>query len=391
MKKTIVTLLIMVILMMLMVIPSKADSFDVKMTPSVQTVKKGETVKLIVAIENANIGNDGYVSFKGTLEYDKNVFEGITKKKIEPIVEWDSVYQYNEANGMLALVGEQEVKANTDIFSIEFTVSSSAPAGNTTITLKDMEFGSKNTKVEPTNASTTISITDGSTTPTPTPSTSDTTAPTLDVKYADVTGGKQVTITSNEPVQAVSGWTLSADKKTLTKTYSANFNGKISVLDEAGNKAEATVNVELSNGGTVNIVDVTKPTGKVTYAKDSRGVTVTIAASEAVQPISGWTLSADKKVLTRLYSANTRENITLVDLAGNRSEVITVNVDTTTTTGGGASANDGTSRSSGSTTRSDTANSSLPKAGLETYLLPLIAIVAIGGVVTFFKYRDMKY
>lgn len=389
MKKTIVTLLLMFIVMSMMVIPSKADSADIVLTPSVQSVGKGETVKVVVATSNVSAGSDACVAFDGVLEFDKNVFEEIDiYDDLKTVIDWRKIRDYNTANGKFALAGEGKTLSNETLFEITFKVKDTASAGNTTITLKDMELGFKNTKLEPTNASTTVNITAGSSgTPT---GNDDTTAPVLKVSYADVTGGKQVTITSNEPLQEVAGWTISADRKTLTKTYTANFSGKVAVVDDAGNRAEATINVELGNGGgPVNVIDVTKPTGKVTTAKDSRGVTVTITASEAVQPVSGWTLSADKKVLTKTYTANTTENVVLTDLAGNKSDPIKVTVDTSSATGGtGTPINSGTSSSSNN---NGAATSSLPKAGVETYLVTLIAIIAIGGTVTFFKYRGMKY
>ena len=392
MKKTIVTLLLMVFLMTMMVIPSNAaDSFGIKITPSKQEIKRGESVTLVVAIENANIGEDGYVSAQGLIEFDTNVFEAITKKKIEALVDWDSVLEYNADSGKFAMVGQEEVKTNKNIFQITFTAKSTAAFGNSTITLKDMQYGSKNTKVQPANASATIKIVADSTEPEPT----DTTPPTVNVTYSDVTGGKQVTITSSEPLQEVSGWQISADRKTLTKVYTEAFSGKIPVLDEAGNRSEATVNVEIPK----TVVDVTKPTGKLTTTKNANGsVTAKIEASEAVQPVAGWEISVDKKVLTKTYTESKKETVILTDLAGNKSESIAVNIDVTTATGTPTGTQTGTnstdtSRSSSGTSRSgtDTANSSIPKAGIETSLITLIAVVAISGAVAFFKYRGMKY
>ena len=54
-----------------------------------------------------------------------------------------------------------------------------------------------------------------------------------------------VTITTDEECKQIEGWTLSADKKTLTKRYSKNVNEKVTVEDELGNKT--VMDVIISN------------------------------------------------------------------------------------------------------------------------------------------------
>ena len=76
----------------------------------------------------------------------------------------------------------------------------------------------------------------------------DNTAPTVNVEYStkEITEENvTVTITANEEIQAVQGWTLSSDKKTLTKEYAENTTETITIKDLAGN--ETQVNVEISN------------------------------------------------------------------------------------------------------------------------------------------------
>ena len=69
----------------------------------------------------------------------------------------------------------------------------------------------------------------------------DTTPPTAEVSYSnngeltnqDVT----VTIQADEAIQAVEGWTLSDDQTTLTKVFSENTDGSVTISDLAGNTA----------------------------------------------------------------------------------------------------------------------------------------------------------
>ena len=145
----------------------------------------------------------------------------------------------------------------------------------------------------------------------------DRTAPKLTVTYSTTTatnGNVVATIKANEKVQNVSGWTLSSDKLTLTKTYSANTSTSISVYDLAGNKS--TANISITN------IDKTAPKLTTTYSittATNGNVVVTIKANEKVQSVSGWTLSSDKLTLTKTYSANTSTSISVYDLVGNKS------------------------------------------------------------------------
>ena len=147
----------------------------------------------------------------------------------------------------------------------------------------------------------------------------DNTAPNGKIEYSTKEPTKEnvtVTITSNEEIQEVEGWTLSSDKKVLTKEYTENTKEIITVKDLAGNEAQA--NIEISN------IDKTAPNGKIEYsAKEptNKNVTVKITSNEEIQEVEGWTLSSDRKVLTKEYTENTKETITVKDLAGNETEV----------------------------------------------------------------------
>ena len=76
----------------------------------------------------------------------------------------------------------------------------------------------------------------------------DNTAPNVNVEYSTKNPTKEnvtVTITSNEEMQTVQGWTLSSDKKTLTKEYSENTTETITIKDLVGN--ETKVDIEINN------------------------------------------------------------------------------------------------------------------------------------------------
>ena len=126
----------------------------------------------------------------------------------------------------------------------------------------------------------------------------------------------KVTIKANEKVQQIEGWVLSTDGVTLTKTYAQNAKEELTIYDLAGNEAKVTI--------IVNNIDKTVPQVDIKYSTTeatNKNVTVTIVADEELQPIDGWNLSADKLTLTKEYSQNVEENVTILDLAGNERKI----------------------------------------------------------------------
>lgn len=116
----------------------------------------------------------------------------------------------------------------------------------------------------------------------------DRTAPKLTVTYSTTTatnGDVVATIKSNEKVQNVSGWTLSSDKLTLTKTYSANTSTSISVYDLVGNKSTANINIT-NIDKTAPVVAVSaitnSNTGYTSYANSSKEINLTVKLTDNV-------------------------------------------------------------------------------------------------------------
>ena len=86
----------------------------------------------------------------------------------------------------------------------------------------------------------------------------DKTAPTISVQYSTTeptNGNVIVTITSNKQLKELTGWALSTDKISLTKTYVENKEENVTVSDLAGNTAVA--NVKITN------IDKTAPSVSV--------------------------------------------------------------------------------------------------------------------------------
>lgn len=390
MKKTLVTFIITILILMAGITTVQGLSFGVKITPSSANVQKGDTVTLVLSVNNLDVGANGINTFLATLEYDQTVFNAVTENDINALNRWDAP-TYNPGNGKILTAKGSFVNSESDVLEIKLTAKATAKTGNTTVTFKDIEASNSQTDIKVANTSYVLNITEktsgedngGGTV----------VKPTVTAKYENVANGVKVTLTSDRELKAIAGWTLSADKKQLSKVYTENYNGTITVEDVDGNKSDAiTLNVKLSeennnNNGNNNsgtTTDKTKPTATVSYSKDATGkVTVTVTASEEIQPLAGWTLSADKKKLTKVYTENYSGTITITDLAGNKSDAITIKVDKSQENGG---ANSGNNNGNGGT-----ANSELPKAGLEAYILPTILLIALAGTVAFIRYKSMEY
>ncbi len=260
----------------------------------------------------------------------------------------------------------------------------------------------------------------------------DRTPPKLKVSYSTETltnGDVVVTITSDEKVKNKSGWNLSSDGKTLTKTFTENQSEKLDIYDLAGNKEtidvkvnnidkivptiqctsitnsntsytsyanstkeinlkfKITDNIEIKNidlnkvtikvgqntanltknwtlesnnskekiynlkltniqsdgiltlifengfaldtannkNGITNVntqitIDNTKPSITYSQQNSSNGkINAILTANEKIQPTNGWNISSDSKKLNKEFISNVSYEITLSDLAGNKT------------------------------------------------------------------------
>lgn len=147
--------------------------------------------------------------------------------------------------------------------------------------------------------------------------------------------------------------------------------------------------IDSSSSTTSN--DKTKPTAvSVKYTKATAGVTVTVTASEEVQAITDWTLSSDKKTLTRVFPSNYTGTINLTDVAGNKSDAISIKVDTSLPNGG-TDVGVGASSTGGNTSNYPNGvngGSNLPKAGVDYSVLFVIVACIASGIYAYVKIRD---
>ncbi len=409
MKKTLIIFMItLFVLMACTTVVHAATTFGVSLTPNATSVKQGDTVKVVLAITNLSStdANRGLSGLGATIEYDKTVFDTLvqdedTQTDLKMLKQsWDFP-RLNDSDGRLVTATSSYLKTNSDLMEITFKVKNNAKLGSTTITLKNI-VGSDNTQDIPVaDVSCQIQITDKSAstaTPTPTPAQNET-KPVVTANYEKVANGVKVTLTSDKELKSMAGWELSSDRKQLSRVYTSNYSGSVTVESTDGVKSDpVTINAVVTttvitptptpaqNSGT----DKTSPTASVKYTKGTNGVTVTVTSTEELKPVSGWTLSSDKKTLTRTFGANYTGSIVLEDLAGNKSNAIEIKVDTSLPNGGTDITNAGAKTNTPIKTTETSANEKLPKTG-SAMIIPMIALAGLIGGFAYFKYRGMKY
>ena len=175
----------------------------------------------------------------------------------------------------------------------------------------------------------------------------------------------KVTIKANKDIQSVEGWILEEDGETLTKVYTQNKKEEVTICDYAGNEKKVTI--------TISNIDTTAPEVEVKYSTTkttTENVTVEIVANEQITGIEGWSLSSDKTTLTKTYSQNKEEEVTIYDLAGN-SRKVTIKVNN-------IEKKDNT-----------TAGGTIPKTGKNVIIISLTCVLLV-GIVSYIKLRKFK-
>lgn len=109
-----------------------------------------------------------------------------------------------------------------------------------------------------------------------------------------------------------------------TYTFTKNGEFVFEFEDDYGFSGTATAKVDW--------IDKEGPTATVSYSTKTitkNDVTVTITSNEECKAPTGWDLSQDKKIITKVYTNNVNEKVTLEDELGNQSkiDVIITNID----------------------------------------------------------------
>ncbi|MDO4713292.1 MAG: hypothetical protein Q4B28_01150 [bacterium] len=115
--------------------------------------------------------------------------------------------------------------------------------------------------------------------------------------HQDVT----LTLTTNEDIVTPDGWVKGANARTFTKTVATNQELVVSLVDVAGNSAEARF--------TVSNIDKSPVTGEITgnpTAWTNQKVTLTLTTNKVLAEVpAGWqAVAGESKKYTKILTAN---------------------------------------------------------------------------------------
>ncbi len=189
--------------------------------------------------------------------------------------------------------------------------------------------------------------------------------------------------------------TFNRDDVTITNN---NGNNKY-VFEENGTFIFEYVDSEgnvSQNIARVTWIDKEGPQININYETINNGkaVKVTIQANEELKPIEGWTLSEDRLSISKTFDENKTETIQLSDLAGNIVEatvnVHNIEIQPENQTPNGES-NTNTITGNTNQYKDDTvANTILPSTGVSMIIKVLIAVVFLGSIGFYVRYRYLK-
>ena len=142
----------------------------------------------------------------------------------------------------------------------------------------------------------------------------------VDVQYEKTSNNKlKVTISSqNNTLEPITGWTISADNKSLTKEFDHEVTDTIKVTSSGITKSVKLL-YELPDDD-VNLT--------LSYSKEEQtneNILVSIIGDKELKPIEGWILSGDKLSLTKIYSDNIKESITVTTI-DNETKKLDINI-----------------------------------------------------------------
>ena len=122
-----------------------------------------------------------------------------------------------------------------------------------------------------------------------------------------------LTITSNKQLQEIEGYTLSEDKKILTKTLTENVGGEVTIISIDGQELVLTY-----EAAPEVIINISNENDDGTSNKTNQPVSVTLTSNKELQLLEGWELSNDRKTLIKLeYNPKANILVTLKDLLDN--------------------------------------------------------------------------
>lgn len=133
MKKKFIGMVIILIVCLLSTTVYGALAGTTQLTASDTTVNPGDEITVTLRVSGITGSTTGVAGFESKLVYDAEIFETVT---VEDITSSWTVENMNPTT-LISLLTTTPVTADTNIFSIKFTVKSDAELGATTIGLNE--------------------------------------------------------------------------------------------------------------------------------------------------------------------------------------------------------------------------------------------------------------
>ena len=158
--------------------------------------------------------------------------------------------------------------------------------------------------------------------------------------------------------------------------------------DSQGNISQSTAKV--------NWIDKDVPEISIEYQtiNDGEAVNVIIQSNEELVEIPGWTLSENRKSISKVFYENTTETIELSDIVGNASETTIKidNINENQESGEDDKQNNINTNTSNPANKIDNtvSNMILPSAGIPTILKAITFILVIAMIGFYIRYKNLK-
>lgn len=256
-----IMLTVLVLLMMQLVMPLSAQSPKLTISPSSQNVKRSQTVKINVRVENLELFKKGLVGYSGAIHYDPAVVSFV--KASNALSGW-GFYTTLEP-GTVKFVGYDDTAGSllqfkdTDIFEVEMEVLASAPLGESPIRISKAFIGDPNVEQEAEITNGSITIVEDAVQPQPQ--------------------------SSNNTLSSLSlsgGINLNPSFKPETASYSANVSKNTDSIDISAVLADSKGKI-LSGQGTHQLKDGDNSLSVVVEAEDGSRRTYTIVVTKPKQ------------------------------------------------------------------------------------------------------------
>ncbi len=137
MKRSLKNLISLVILfsVICMIGTVNAASTSMSLTSDSKLIA-GNTVTVILKITNIDAG-EGIDALKGTLNYDKNIFEDVTIESFEGINRW-SIMDYNPQTGIFTAIRSPKVNMQSDVLKVTLKAKNAITVNSSIVEIKDI-------------------------------------------------------------------------------------------------------------------------------------------------------------------------------------------------------------------------------------------------------------